>query len=614
MTSINANADTAIPAISEPVRASSTLQRLAAGLLWGLAALGSSLLAALVATWPLAANLATAVPRGTERESTVQVLNIWTLWWTADRLTHGFAGYWDAPFFYPFAGVFTFSEPQPLTGVLVAPLWGTGASPALIYNIALLALLTLNGIFAYRLARALDLPRLAALLAGVLTVTLPFVGNMLGVIHLVPLFGMLWTLEGVVRFGKSGELRDATWAALGYLATYLTSQQYALMFGLFAVAAGIVALGQQRFKRMAILKLAGQALAAGALVFLLAQSAIALHTELGFQRPEQVVKALSARPADFLTRPGTALVPLPPANGQDTAGLFPGVLLLALAVTGAITGVRARREVEDPEDGESEPLAPNTEHPTPNTHPLARWAWFLSLSFIAAILLAMGLNIDIFGFQPFEWMRIVVPGFSELRSPFRFAAIMQLVLPLLAAIALADYAQRYARIGVGLVVGLALLASIENLTVPGPMSPVPTTPRTDWTHWLHTQSTVAVVAHVPFPAGVRVADYEIETWRMFSQIDHKRLIINGYSGFFPPGYTEFQLDMAKRFPTQDLLCELNKNLDVDFLVVDQSWLATHKPQMDAQASFLTPAYNDAEVQIYRLQAPQGVCVVRKTTP
>jgi len=58
-------------------------------------------LAALVITWPLALQLATTVPLGTEHQATVQVFSIWTLWWTADRLTHGLTGYWDAPFFYP---------------------------------------------------------------------------------------------------------------------------------------------------------------------------------------------------------------------------------------------------------------------------------------------------------------------------------------------------------------------------------------------------------------------------------------------------------------------------------------------------------------------------------
>ena len=54
------------------------------------------------------------------------------------------------------------------------------ACPALLYNVAILALFTLNGVFAERLARALGAPRVPALLGGVLAVTLPFVGKVAG--------------------------------------------------------------------------------------------------------------------------------------------------------------------------------------------------------------------------------------------------------------------------------------------------------------------------------------------------------------------------------------------------------------------------------------------------
>ena len=102
-------------------------------LAWSALVVGSCILAALVATWPLATTLLTAVPLGTEHESTVPLLNIWTFWWNADQAAHGFAHYWDAPFFFPFNGVFTYSEPQPLIG-LVSPLWAVSAPPAIIYN------------------------------------------------------------------------------------------------------------------------------------------------------------------------------------------------------------------------------------------------------------------------------------------------------------------------------------------------------------------------------------------------------------------------------------------------------------------------------------------------
>src|SRR4029453_14850063 len=235
-------------------------RQIAAGaqtILWATGAAVVSFLASILATWPMAANLTTSVPLGTELEATVPFFNIWELWWTADGLQHAFARDWDAPIFSPNAGAFTFSEPQPLTGLLVAPLWELGATPALIYNIALLLMLTLNGVFAYRLARALNAPRLAALVGGVLMVTMPFVAKVEGALHLAALYGILWTLEGLVKFSRRGSLRHAAWVAAGLVVQYLTCEQYALMFLPFAVAAGVVALAQLGYRKDAIFRLAG---------------------------------------------------------------------------------------------------------------------------------------------------------------------------------------------------------------------------------------------------------------------------------------------------------------------------------------------------------------------
>jgi hypothetical protein len=551
--------------------------------LWAAAVAGACLLAALVVIWPAPLHLADAVPLGTEHASTVHLFTIWTLWWTADRAANNVAGYWDAPAFYPNAGVFTYSEPEPLTGLAVSPLWAVGAPPALIANVALLAILVLNGVFAYRLCRALEAPRPASLLGGVLAVTLPFSALMLGVVNLVPAFGFLWTLDGLVRFSRSGSAGHAAWTAAGFLATYLTCQQYALMFVPFAAAAGIVALWQRHFEWRSIVKLGVAGAVAGVIVLWIALPAITLHNELGFTRSEEIVKRLSARPVDFFTRPETASVPFPPPHTleEDTGGLFPGVILSALAVAGAVTGLRDPRR--------------------------RRWTGVLVGVTLGAMVLAMGYNFGFGALSPFGLLRSLVPGLSELRSVFRFAVIMQAVLPVLAVFALAALPGRYRWAGGWLVVVLALAGSAENLSIPQGLVAVPQSPRTAWTEWLRGRDDVHAVAHVPFPAGIKVKDYEVEAWRMFAQIDHGKPIVNGYSGYFPPGYTDFHLDMGLRFPAPDLVCELNRGLGVDTLVVDQPWLAVHSGEMEGIAGMLQPMYGDPDVQIYRMATTEEQC-------
>lgn len=559
--------------------------------MWAAVVVGACLLTGIAVTWPLAQYLTAALPLGTEREATVPLFNLWTLWWTADRLQHGFTDYWNAPIFYPNPGTFTLSEPQPLTGLLVAPLWIAGAPLALIYNTTILALLALNGVFAYRLARALEIAPLAALTAGMMTVALPFVAKIGGVLQLTALFGMLWTLEGLVRFGQTGRLRWAVWAVSGYLATYLTCQQYALMFAIFALAGGLVALAQQRFQLRAVLYLGGTGLAVGVLVLLIAWPALSIQSQMGLARSDEVVQALSARPLDFLTRPDYAVVPVPPRDPADTAGLFPGLILSLAAVCGSVIGLRDPRQ--------------------------RRWAGFLVASTLLALFLALGLNLSIVGWRPFATLRALVPGFGGVRSPFRFAAIMQLGLPILAGFALMQVRQRVPRGATALVIGLGLLAIVDNLSLQPSLAAVPPTPQTTWTAWLRAQPEPTIVAHIPFPAETHVAAYAPETMRMIAQIDHHKPLVNGYSGYFPqqvaptgeiiPTYTQFQMAMAQAFPSYPLMCVLTQGLGVNTLVVEQAWLQDHRAQMDEQAAFLEAVYADDAVQIYRIAAPADSC-------
>ena len=171
-------------------------------LLRGLVPFVLCLLAAIVATWPLLPAIARALPLGTEHEATVPLFNLWTLWWDADRVPHGFSGLWNAPIFHPLEGAFAFSEPMLLQGVTLSPLWWMGAPPAAIYNLAILCTLVCNGLATRSLARALGASRDAALLAALAGVTLPYTAKVLGVLPVLPLFGTIWALASLVRFGK----------------------------------------------------------------------------------------------------------------------------------------------------------------------------------------------------------------------------------------------------------------------------------------------------------------------------------------------------------------------------------------------------------------------------
>jgi hypothetical protein len=546
------------------------------------------LLVAIVATWPLLPSIASALPLGTEHEATVPLFNLWSLWWDADRVPHGFAGLWNAPIFHPLEGTFTFSEPMLLLGVTFSPLWWMGTPPAAIYNLAILCILACNGLATRSLARALGAPSGAALLAALAGVTLPYTAKVLGVLPVLPLFGTIWALAALVRFGKEGGWRFAALAVLSFAAQFLAGQQMALLSVPFLLLAGLAALAEQRFRVRSIATLGALAILGALVLSPIARTVSSFHEKYGFTRSEEIVAALSAQARDFTTRPSSSRLAFPPredSTAGDTGGLFPGFLLLGLAAAGAWLGWR---------QGE-------------------RRLWIVCLLGCVAMggLLALGLNLKIGDWRPFASLREVVPGLSTLRSPFRAVAISQAVLAALAALALARLASWRGKTGRILALALGVLAATENLASPGVLVPTPATPRTAWTSWLREQPGKLIVAHVPLPPGLHVSDYEVETWRMFAQIDHHRTLLNGYSGYFPSGYGTFQVDMDQNFPSERLLCMMAFGLGVNTLVLDRPYLEQRRAlfESDSLRGFFYPGYSDPRVVIVRLSPPPEACGV-----
>lgn len=546
------------------------------------------LLAAIVATWPLLPSAARALPLGTEHEATVPLFNLWSLWWDADRVPHGFRGLWNAPIFHPLEGTFTFSEPMLLQGVALSSLWWMGAPPAAIYNLAILCTLACNGLATRSLARALGASRDAALLAALAGVTLPYTAKVLGVLPVLPLFGTIWALAALVRFGEEGRWRPAALAVLSFAAQFLAGQQMALLSLPFLLLAGLVALAEQRFRARSIARLGAVAILGAIVLSPIARTASSFHEKYGFTRSERVVAALSAKARDFTTRPGSSRLSFPPREDTyagDTGGLFPGFLLLGLGAAGAWLGWR---------QGERR-----------------LWIACLLACAVGGGLLALGLNLRIGDWRPFASLREVVPGLRTLRSPFRAVAISQAALAALAALALARLASWRGNAGRVLALVLGVLAATENLASAGVLVPTPATPRTAWTSWLREQPGKRVVAHVPLPRGLHVSDYEIEAWRMFAQIDHQRPLMNGYSGYFPSGYGMFQADMDLNFPSERLLCMMAFQFGVNTLILDRPYLEERRAlfESDSFRGFFGPGYSDPAVVIVRLSPPPEACGV-----
>jgi hypothetical protein len=532
------------------------------------------LLCACLATWPLILRLPTDLPLGSESSATVPLFNLWTLRWNVDRLLAGYAGYWDAPIFYPAGGAFALSEPQPLTGLLFAPFYLLSGNSVLAYDLVLLLILAGNGLSANYLLTRLGVARGAALLGGVLALGLPFVSHELGVLQLAALFPIFMALAMLAGFIQRPTLRPALGLGIWAAATFLTCEYYGLFLNLFLL------LGLPIFARRSLLRreTIGNLLISGAVVGLLLLPVLPAQVRFtaAFTRSAETIAQNSAQLVDYLSNNpaswGAAALPHPTLAGGSGQPLYPGTILLLLAMIGVAAAWRSGQR---------------------------RWVIFCLAGAGVALLASLGLHLQVAGWQPYEALRALYPGFRQLRSPFRLGVFVQIFLLILAGFGL-GWLWRVS-LGRWLAVGLCTLGVLETLTIAVPSRTFSEQAlERPWVGWLAAQPAGAA-AIVPFPASGAVADYEPTALAMLQALEHRHPLANGYSGLFPAAYSQLR-EAMQTFPDNGSIAQL-RTIGATYLVVDRAWAdREHAAQRMQQYADLQLLFNDDAVSIFRLVA------------
>ncbi len=550
------------------------------------------LLIATFLTYPLVCRLSTHLPLGTEPAATVPLFNLWTLLWNANRLATLYQGYWHAPIFFPTPGTFALSEPQPLTGLLFAPVFRATTGPVFAYNVVFLLHLTLNGISAFCLARTTGASLFTSFLAGVLAQTLPFVTNEWGVLQLTAVYPIFFTLAALLRWKHCPTVRNALALAIWFAAVFWTSVYYGLFLVLFSGLYGgllfvdmIVAIANTGKKPVFREHITTGLFALGIIGLLLSPvMAGQLRYTAGYNRSNGTIRSNSAQPIDYLrlgSRVWGSRLPWLDREGGSGQRLYPGSGLLVLGIAGVIIGFRRDQH---------------------------RWVFFAVLSIGIAFLLSLGLNWTIGEFQPYQWVREWIPGYRQLRSPFRLGLFVQIFLVSLAAFVLnalvlnkfplhraAGRLRRppFYRALALVMVGLAI---VEVLALPARLYAVPpTTFDAAWTEWLRTQPPGAAVT-VPFAAGSRASDYEATVLGMLQGLSHRHPLANGYSGFFPERHDDLKSQM-QTFPSSASITML-QTIGVRYVIIDREWegLPSLLPWQP-----LIEQYRDAHVVIFTIE-------------
>ena len=503
-------------------------------------------LAAVALTWPLLPRMASHL--GALQGPGDPYLELWILGWDLHTLTTDpralvTGRIFDANIFYPAPGTLAYSDHLILQSIALLPVyWATG-DPVVCYNVLLLGSLAASGLAMHAYARVATGSEAGAWIAGVAWAFWPYRIARLLHINLQALYFLPLALLFLHRAIAGRRRRDVVGLGVCAGLQAVSSLNYGLIT---AVALGVVAIvllvGVGRWRSPALLgRLAAAALIGSLLLAPFAWPYWRAQQREGFARNLYESSHHAARVSSYLQVPPenamygrTRLLTahdragrLRPHRGESVEHiLFPGFVLLALAMAGAWWGRRSA----------SRPVV-----------------WAMVALALAGFVLSLGP-------EGIRWLYAAayhhVFGFQAIRAPARFGVLVVCAAAILAAAGIAAAPiDRRGRALLALSAGALLL--LEYISVPLPYVPRP--PRTTPVgQWLASAEGPGAVIHLPLTLDAR------NTLPMVQSMEHWRPVVNGHSGQRPSFFTAL-VDVMSGFPSAEALWTL-RDFNVRFIV------------------------------------------------
>jgi hypothetical protein len=508
-------------------------------------------------------------------------LNMWIMAWDAHALRTDPLHLFNANIFYPRRDTLAYSETLlgylPLFGPI---LWLRG-SPALAFNVVLLFSFAASGFGMYLLARHLTGRDWPAVVAGIVYAFVPYRFVHIPQIQLEAMEWMPLALLSLHLFVERGRLRYAA----GFGAAVVLGTLCCVYYGVFLAAASVIAFAalaitdrRAREPRTLIVLVLVGCVAAVVLAPLIGEYLRVEH-KLGFERSISEISERSADAASYLS----STAPLHQAFGRSLLPqphdfLFPGLVALVLATVGAI--VPARRSIA------------------------------LTYAAIAVFGFAASFGPDgLWGIFVYRPLYALVPVFHGLRQVSRFGVLVMLGLSVLVAFGCAAVEPRWPRrrdlwqLAIAALVFLEVCPAPLRWDRPGgvQMTRVPDTP--DVYRWLAQQPGEFSVLELPFPR-------ESQVWRnaryVYWSTAHWHSLVNGYSGFAPPGYASLQR-IVSVFP-DNLSRQALQVRDVRYVIIHRASFTPIDRAIDPdalqQASWLSPIAHFPDADVFELQSAE----------
>jgi hypothetical protein len=477
-------------------------------------------LVTVIITWPLTLQMDRSLPG----DYGDPVFVTWVMAWVNGTLTSGaLEGFWTANIFFPERNTLAYSEHFIAQSIMVAPVYWATANPILAYNVAFLLTFVLTGLGTYLLTRALTGSDVAGVVAAFIAAFNQYrLVYEVAHLHTLSIHWFPFALYWLHRYFETDLRRFLLGAAVALVALNLSSIYYMAYCAPFVVLFALLDGG--RLRRLGNLRVWLELWAAAAIVLVITAPFLLPYLDvqrrLGVERGVEEIGRFSATLDHYR-------IALP--------GLAPALALAGVAVIGALFQ-RA-----------------------------ARWT-------TAAMLLLLGLAfwlslgpVPQSAGQPLGWpglyrvLHEYLPGYSGLRVPARFAMLFFVFLSVLAACGVAVVERTWRLSGRAIAV-LALAVFIsqarpaafplnqplpsEALVTPPPAYLTPSAALPEIYRAVVALRAGAILAELPF------GDPWYDLRYMYFAGMHRRRLLNGYSGLFPPSFLARQRVLAR--PLLDL--------------------------------------------------------------
>jgi hypothetical protein len=526
---------------------------------WSAVVLGISLVVAAF-TWPQVRRMDSVPDLGDP------LFSIWRLSWINHQLPRHPAALFDANIFYPERLTLTYSDPLLIPALMSAPFVWLGLDRVLIYNSVFLSAWVLSGAAMYLLVRTLTGRRDAAFVAGVVFTLYPYRFDHYSHLELQMTMWMPLALWALHRTLAQARMKDGMATGCAFALQMLSSLYYGMYFAVYLVVVGGALWAGRYGPLRAVTKLAAGAVVAAVLIAPIAIKYQAGRTIVG-ERDETQVLAFSAVGRDYLEPSRQARVYQRWADpDRHERRLFPGVTAVALAVIGIWP-----------------PMSVAT----------IAYTSGLALTFDASL----GMNGAVF-----PWLRGHVPGYRSLRAATRFSILGGMTLAILSGYGATRLFRRWPRARFAILGAIAMATTVEALADIR-LERVPRQPPAIYGSL--TADSPRVLAE--FPTSEQTGNQMLEPQFMYFATFHWQKLVNGYSGYFPASFIEFQRQ-TRDFPS-DAALQYLRDRGVEYI----GWHGTYtdpgraertaaildaRPDLELVA---TAPWQGSESRLYRLR-------------